>query len=99
MRIIWTLLKVVIGLAVAIPLTIVVLGLTVGVLGALLGLAIMALKLACVGLIAYGVFRVARRFFGPSPKAPAPIVRELPEAADRYYAAAMRELDKELGVN
>ena len=38
MRILWTLLKVIVGLAIAIPLGIVALGLTIGVVGVVLGL-------------------------------------------------------------
>jgi hypothetical protein len=96
MRILWTLLKVIIGLAVAIPLAIVALGLTLGLVGTLLGLAIVALKLACLAFFGYGVFRVARHLFGPRRTPPAPIVHELSAPTDRYYEAAMRELDAEL---
>ena len=97
MRILWTLLKVVVGLMVVLPVAIVALVFTIGVAGALLGLAIVALKLACVGLLAYGAFRLVRGMFGWNA-APAPAaVRELGEPTDRYYDAAMRELDMELG--
>ena len=96
MRILWTLLKVVVGLMVVLPVAIVALVFTIGVAGALLGLAIIALKLAFVGLLAYGAFRLARGMFGSHAPPPA-VVRELPEPADRYYEAAMRELDTELG--
>ena len=95
MRVIWTLLKVVIALAIAIPVGILVLGATLGVLGALIGLSLMVLKLACIGLVGYGVYRLARALFAPS-SAPAPRARELPPV-DPYYDAAMRELDTELG--
>ena len=44
MKPLWTLLKVVIAIAIAIPLFIIVLATTLGVLGALFGLAILALK-------------------------------------------------------
>jgi hypothetical protein len=98
MRIIWTLVKVVIGLAIALPLAVIALGLTVGVLGALLGLAVIALKIAFIGLIGYTAFRLIGRLFGskPAPKPVAP-VRELGEPSDRYYEAAMQELDAALG--
>jgi hypothetical protein len=95
MRILWKLLKVIIGLAIAIPLIIVTLVTTVGILGALLGFAIVALKLACLGLAGYGLFRLAKYIFGPAPKAEPARVRELP-APDPYYEAAMRELNSEL---
>src|SRR5690349_14392604 len=72
MRILWTLLKVIIGLAVAIPLFIIVSVTALGVLGTLLGLAIVALKLAFVGLAGYTLFRLLRALMAPAPK-PAPI--------------------------
>ena len=99
MRILWTLFKIMVGLAIAIPVGLIALAVTVGVLGTLVGLAVLALKLACVAFVAYGVFRLARHLFWPSatPKA-APLVRELPQAQDPYYQAAMRELDSELGT-
>jgi hypothetical protein len=96
MRILWKLLKVIIGLAIAIPLFIIVLVTTVGVLGTLLGLAILALKLACLAFAGYGLYRLGRFVFAPTPTATPAGVRELPEARDLYYDAAMRELDSEL---
>ena len=94
MRILWTLFKVILGLAIAIPVGIVVLALTVGVLGTLLAFAIMALRLAVVGFVGYGIYRVAKHlFFSPAPPR---VIRDLPPA-DPYYNAAMRELDAELG--
>ncbi|HEX4681631.1 MAG TPA: hypothetical protein VH277_02915 [Gemmatimonadaceae bacterium] len=96
MRFLWTLLKVIIALAIAIPVGIVAVGLALGILGTLFGLAILALKLACLGVIGYGLFRAARFFLAPAPR-PRPVsVPELP-ARDSYYEAAMRELDSELG--
>ena len=96
MRILWTLLKVILGLAIAIPLGIIGVALVLGVLGSLFGLAVLALKLACVGLVGYGLYRVARFIFSPSPKPTTPPVREL-TTPDRYYEAAMRELDAHMG--
>jgi len=98
MRILWTLVKVVVGLAVAIPLGIAALAISLGILGGLLGLAVLALKLACVGLVGYGLFRLARGLFGSAPTPSAPRVREL-RPADPYYDAAMRELDAEMRVS
>lgn len=97
MRTVWKLFKIALALAIAIPLGLIVLATTMGILGALFGLAVLVLKLACVGLIAYGAFKLARNlFFGPAPKpAPAPVVPQLPPR-DPYYEAAMRELDSEL---
>ena len=99
MRILWTLLKVIIGLAIAIPVAFLALALTAGLVGTLIALAVIALKLAIVGGIAYGLFRLARAIFGSSPKAPPPPIRELSSPApDPYYDAAVRELDAELGI-
>ena len=96
MRILWTLLKVIIGLAIAIPLGIIALVFALGVLGSLLGLAVLALKLACIGFVGYGLFRVARFFFAPAAKPVVQPLRELP-MPDPYYEAAMRELDADIG--
>jgi threonine/homoserine/homoserine lactone efflux protein len=96
MRILWTLLKVAIGLMLAVPLAIIALGLTIGVLGVVFALAVLSLKLACVGLIAYGAFRIARRLL-TSKAPPVAALRELGAPRDHYYEAAMRELDVELG--
>lgn len=98
MRALWTVVKVIVGLAVAIPLGIVALALTLGILGGLIGLAVLALKLACVALVGYGLFRLARGLFGSSPTPYAQSIREL-RPADPYYDAAMRELDTEIRVS
>ena len=96
MRILWTLFKVVLGLAIAIPLGILALALMAGVVGTLVGLAILTLKLACVALVGYGLFRVARFMFAPGAKIPpAAPMREI-SAVDPYYEAAMRDLDAEI---
>ena len=94
MRILWTFAKIVIGLALLIPLGIVVAATAFGILGMLLGLAVLTLRLAVFGLVGYAVFKVVRHFFGPAPVHP--VVRELPPV-DKHYEAAMRELDMELG--
>ena len=95
MRILWTLLKVIIGLAIAIPLGVVALGVTIGIVGVVLGLAVLALKLACIGFVSYGLYRVVRHFLAPTPS-PIRTVGSLP-MPDPYYEAAMRELDREMG--
>ena len=95
MRILWTLFKVILGLAIAIPLGIVALGVTIGVVGVVLSLAILALKLACVGFVGYGLYRLVRHLMAPAP-APVRASASLP-MPDPYYDAAMRELDKEMG--
>ena len=96
MRILWTLLKVILGLAIAIPLGIVALVFALGILGSLLGLAVLTLKLAFVGFVGYGIFRMGRHFMSPAPRLKPEPVRELPPP-DPYYQAALRELDKEMG--
>jgi hypothetical protein len=96
MRILWTLLKVMIGLAIAIPVCMFVVSITLGIVGAMVGLAFLAVRLAVVGAVGYGVFRLARHFFAPAGKPAKPVVRELP-GVDPYYQAAMRELDAEIG--
>jgi hypothetical protein len=97
MRIFWTLFKVILGLAIAIPLGIMALALTAGLVGTLVALAMMALRLAVIALVGYGVFRVARLMFGSRPRRTVPRVPELPPPVDPYYEAAMRELDAEMG--
>jgi hypothetical protein len=91
------LLKVVIVLALAIPLSIIVLGTAVGVLGMMFALAILALKLAFFGLVGWGLFRLISRVLrGPSTGKRIDTLAELPPV-DPHYQAAMRELDRELG--
>lgn len=97
MHILWTMVKVVVGLALAIPLAIVGVALGLGVLGALLGLAILALKLAVLALVCWGLFRVASRLFRGPSRAPAQPVFDMPRPVDPHYEAAMRELEMELG--
>ena len=88
--------KIVIALAIAIPVSIIVLGTALGILGAMVGLAIIALKFAIIGLVAWGAFRFVARLVGGSAGT---VHRQaIPEAppVDRHYEAAMRELDQEL---
>lgn len=92
MKVLWTLLKGAVVLALLIPVSLLMLG----VIGTVLGLAIVLLRLAVVGLLAYGAFKlVARLIRGPTPRA---TPREMPRlgSADPYFDAAMRELDQEL---
>lgn len=96
-RFLWTTFKVLVALAIAIPLAILVLAVGFGVLGALIGLAVLALKLAVVALLAYGTFRlVGAMLGGRRPASAGPTPRPLP-APDPHYEAAMRELDEALG--
>lgn len=97
MRVLWTFVKVVVALAIAVPLTIILLATALGILGALLGVAFLALKLAAIGLIAWGAFRlIARIVGGPSRRERHTPLSSLPPV-DPHYEAAMRELDRELG--
>lgn len=97
MRVLWTLLKVALALALVIPVSIIVLGTALGVLGALFGLAMLTLRIAVVGLIAWGAFRLITALFrGSAPRAQPQEVKDLPKV-DPHYEAAMRELDRELG--
>ena len=95
MKVLWTLFKVVIALALAIPLSILVLATALGLLGALVGVAILALKVAVCAAVGFADFRVISRLLG-GPAQPKR-VSELPPV-DPHYEAAMRELDRELGV-
>lgn len=95
MRILWTLAKVILALAIAIPLGLLAVGLAMGILGSLFGIAVLVLRLAIFGFIGYGAFMLARRLFGHKSKPTYQPIRELP-APDPYYEAAMRELDAEM---
>ena len=95
MRILWTLFKVIIGLAIAIPVGMFLMALTFGVIGSVVGLVSAAVRLAVIGFVGYGVYRVARFFFGGAAKAPKVATPEL-ASVDPYYSAAMRELETEL---
>jgi hypothetical protein len=92
MTILWTLLKVALALVLVIPVSLLMLG----VVGTVLGLTVMLLRLALLGLLAYGAFKLVGRLMrGPSPRVePKSTPRLTP--ADPYYQAAMRELDMEL---
>jgi hypothetical protein len=99
MKVLWTLLKVVIALVVAIPVSIIVLATALGILGALVGIAVLALKVVVFGLVGWAAFRlVARLVRGPSSDRHRrnSAIAELPPV-DPHYEAAMRELDRELG--
>ena len=93
----WKLVKVVMALALVIPLSIIALATALGILGGLLGLAVLGLKLAVVCLLVWGVFRlVAGLSRGPARHPKSSDLKQLPPA-DPYYDAAIRELDRELG--
>ena len=98
MRFLWTLVKIVVGLAIAIPLALILFGVAMGILGAMIGLAVLALKLAAIVLVGFLCLSLAMRLFRALKPSDAqrPPVRELP-APDRHYESAMRELEMELG--
>ena len=96
MRVIWTILKVVIALALAIPISIIVLATALGILGTLIGIAILSLKVAVLALIGWGMFRLFARLFGGPARSTPHRIESLPPV-DPHYEAAMRELDRELG--
>ncbi|MGQ0712827.1 MAG: hypothetical protein ACT4PJ_03735 [Gemmatimonadaceae bacterium] len=98
MRLLWKLVKVALALVLVIPLSIIALATVLGVLGGLLGLAFLTLKLAVVGLLAWGALRLVASLMRGSTRRPKPNeVKQLP-ASDPYYDAAMRDLARELGT-
>ena len=97
MKLLWTLMKVVIALALAIPISIIVLATALGVLGALVGIAFLALKLAVFGLVGWGAFQLIARLLGGPAKGERTNAMNQLAPVDPHYEAAMRELDRELG--
>lgn len=97
MKLFWTFLKVILVLALLGPLAIIALATTLGILGALVGLAFFALRIAFVGFVIWGAYRLLKALFGDdTPRPVSPEVRSLPPR-DPHYEAALRELDRELG--
>ena len=93
----WKLFKIVIALALAVPLSIIVLATALGVLGAMVGIAVLVLKLAVVGVVCWGIFRLVTFLLrGSKPPRKRDEIRRLPPV-DPYYEVAMRELDRDLG--
>lgn len=98
MRFVWTAVKVVVGVAVAIPLCIIALAITGTALGLLVALATVAVKLAAVVLAGYVAFKLLSRYVrGPKPRHQQPTAQPGLPAPDPHYEAAMRELNMELG--
>lgn len=97
MRLLWGVLKVLLVLALIVPLSIVALATALGIFGALVGLAFFALRIAVAGLVVWGVYRLAKAIFsGGSQNSVLAETRYLPPV-DPHYEAAIRELDRELG--
>lgn len=97
MRPLWTLLKLILALAIIIPLGIIGASIAIGVLGALVALAFLVLKVAVLGAVAYGAFRLVARMFGWHSPARTPAAPPQLPPVDPYYESAMRDLDRELG--
>jgi uncharacterized Tic20 family protein len=99
MRPLWVVLKLLLVLALIIPVSIIALATALGIFGALMGLAFLALRIAVAGLVIWGIYRVAKALFGGSSRKPvSPDIGYLPPP-DPHYEAAMRELDRDLGVS
>jgi hypothetical protein len=98
MKVLWTLVKVAVVLLLVVPVGIIAMALALGIFGALLGLAIAALKLAVIGLVAYGAFKLFARLFGRRTPSPQPAAPSSLPPVDPYYAAAMRDLDRDIPV-
>src|SRR5262245_23618122 len=96
MKVFWGLVKLVIVLALAIPLAIFAMSAALGLFGALIGVAVLVLRLAVFALIAWGCYSVAAMIFGWNRTSKPAKLPELPRV-DPYYEAAKRELDQELG--
>ena len=96
MRFLWTMVKVAIALAIAVPVCIVLFAVTAGIVGTMIALAFIALRIALIGAVGYVGFRLVRRIFGGKRKTQVFPVQQLP-VVDPYYQAAMRELDAEIG--
>lgn len=97
MRLLWTLGKVLLALVLIVPVAMIALATMLGLLGAVLGLTVLAIKLAFLGVICWGAFRLFRALFGSSSPSPrVETLRQLPPR-DPHYEAAMRELDQHLG--
>ena len=96
MKVLWTIVKVVLGLAILVPVSILVLSIALGALGALVGLAVAVLRLAIIGCLVYGVFKLGTMLFGGRRHLDPVRLKELPPP-DPYYEAAKRELDQHIG--
>lgn len=93
MKVLWTVLKVAAALVLVIPVSLLILG----IVGTVLGLAIMLLRLAVIGLLAYGAFKLIGRLLrGPAAHVEPRETRQLGTPSDPYYQAAMRELDRDM---
>jgi Na+-transporting methylmalonyl-CoA/oxaloacetate decarboxylase gamma subunit len=93
MKVLWTIVKVALALVLVIPVSLLMLGL----FGTVLGLAVMLLRLAILGLLVYGAFKLAGRLMrGPADQRVEPKATPRLSAVDPYYREALRELDRDL---
>lgn len=96
MKVLWTFAKVVIVLALAIPVSIIALTTALGIFGVLVGLAALAVRLAVVCGIAYVAYRVIKALVGGPSTAVQPRQIDAPRV-DPYYEAAVKEVDRDIG--
>jgi hypothetical protein len=97
MRMLWKLAKIVLVLAIAIPLALIALTTAFGLFGALAALAFLILRVTVVCLLVYGGIRFVMSLFGGDSSRAKPAEIKSLAPVDPHYEAAMRELDRELG--
>lgn len=90
MKLLWTMVKVALGMIILIPLSLIMLG----IVGSVIGVGVAVLRLAVLGLLGYGAFKLLARLFKGPARSAAPRTAPGLSAGDPYYEAAMRELDQ-----
>jgi hypothetical protein len=96
MKMLWAFAKVLLVLALAIPVSFIVLTTALGIFGVLVGLVAIAVRLAIVGGIAYVAYRVIKALVG-GPSTPARPREIAMPRVDPYYEAAVKEVDRDIG--
>jgi hypothetical protein len=96
MRLLWTLVKVAVALAILVPLGFFAIGLTMAAVGIVFRLVFVAVRLAVFGALGYVGYRIFRSLRGSPSRPRVQQIQSLP-SVDPYYQAAMRELDAEMG--
>jgi hypothetical protein len=96
MKMLWTFVKVVLVLCLAIPVSFFVLTTAIGILGALVGLAALAIRLAIVGVVVWGAYRLIKALVGGRSETTRPREIAMPRV-DPYYEAAVKEVDRDIG--
>ncbi|MBM4193973.1 MAG: hypothetical protein FJ202_06280 [Gemmatimonadetes bacterium] len=97
MRLLWKLMKVAVLLAIVVPVAVIALAMTLGIFSAAAALAFLLLRVAVIGLVVWGVFRLVFGGFRREPKRPTIHEPKPLPPVDPYYEAAMRDLSRELG--